>query len=140
MRISLSRIVLLLWMLFIFIMSAQTGERSGDMSAGLLSWFYSYLEKFSWGIDYETIHHLLRKGAHFTAYMILGILGYWDSKTKRIIPIIGFCALYAVSDEIHQAFVPNRGPSVWDVMIDTTGAAFGLILIYSFKWFRKQKV
>ena len=31
-------------------------------------------------------------------------------------------ALFAASDELHQAFVPTRGPSVVDVAIDCLGA------------------
>ena len=34
----------------------------------------------------------------------------------------------AATDEIHQAFVPDRGPSPVDVMIDTAGASVGLVL------------
>lgn len=40
------------------------------------------------------------------------------------------CIVYAVSDEIHQLFVPGRGAQVKDVMIDSTGAFAGII-IYS---------
>ena len=28
-------------------------------------------------------------------------------------------AVFAASDEFHQSFVPSRGPSVWDVLLDT---------------------
>ena len=34
---------------------------------------------------------------------------------------------FAASDEIHQSFVPGRGPSVWDVLLfDNLGALAGL--------------
>lgn len=36
------------------------------------------------------------------------------------------CALYAVSDEIHQMFVPNRYSELTDVLSDLVGAALGL--------------
>lgn len=41
-------------------------------------------------------------------------------------------AIFAVTDEFHQSFVPNRGASPVDVMIDITGAlmAVGLISIW----------
>lgn len=32
------------------------------------------------------------------------------------------CAMYAVTDEIHQLYVPGRACSPWDVLIDTAGA------------------
>ena len=37
-----------------------------------------------------------------------------------------FCVLYAVSDEIHQMFVPNRYADLTDVLSDVVGAALGL--------------
>ena len=38
-----------------------------------------------------------------------------------------FCALYAMSDEIHQMFVPNRYADYTDVLSDVGGAAIGLV-------------
>ena len=49
-----------------------------------------------------------------------------------------FVALYATSDEIHQAFVPTRQASVWDVLLDTTGGAFGLLFLWIFGRWRKH--
>ena len=39
-----------------------------------------------------------------------------------------FCSLYAISDEVHQLFVPGRGAQVKDVFIDIAGAAVGIFL------------
>lgn len=36
--------------------------------------------------------------------------------------------IYAISDEFHQAFVPYRDPSLFDVSWDTIGAIIGSIL------------
>ncbi len=41
--------------------------------------------------------------------------------------VLALVALYAASDEIHQAFVPSREASAGDVLLDTTGAALGLL-------------
>jgi len=38
------------------------------------------------------------------------------------------CFAYAVSDEFHQYFVPGRGPRWGDVMLDSFGAALGIII------------
>jgi VanZ family protein len=50
------------------------------------------------------------------------------SGKKKISWMILICVLYAISDEIHQSFVPGRGPSIIDVFIDSTGAITGIIL------------
>ena len=38
------------------------------------------------------------------------------------------CALYAASDELHQAFIPGRSPQLADVLIDCGGALAGILL------------
>lgn len=39
-----------------------------------------------------------------------------------------FCLLYALSDELHQVFVPGRGCQIQDVLVDSAGAAVGILL------------
>jgi VanZ family protein len=36
------------------------------------------------------------------------------------------CVLYAITDELHQSIVPGRGPSRFDIMIDSLGAFTGI--------------
>ena len=37
--------------------------------------------------------------------------------------------IYAISDEIHQAFIPGRGPQLADVILDSMGVLTGIVLI-----------
>lgn len=39
-----------------------------------------------------------------------------------LIQAVVFTVLYGIFDEVHQAFVPNRSPEVFDVLTDTAGA------------------
>lgn len=79
---------------------------------------------------------LMRKSAHFIAYLILGFLvshamkneASTGSSWKRRGASLLLCVAYAISDEIHQIFVPDRGPQLKDVLIDASGAALGIIL------------
>ncbi|MBQ6851803.1 MAG: VanZ family protein [Oscillospiraceae bacterium] len=75
-------------------------------------------------------HGLLRKIAHFTEFTSLGICLCWLicllDKQLWFSLISGFLA--ACVDETIQRFVPGRGPSFRDVILDTAGVAFGLIL------------
>lgn len=92
---------------------------------------------------------LIRKSAHFIAYLILGFLVSHAMKNeaatatawKRRGGSLLFCVVYAISDEFHQIFVPGRGPLVKDVFIDGSGAALGIILYVVAKqlWRRWKK-
>lgn len=49
------------------------------------------------------------------------------------------CFLYALSDEIHQYFVPGRACRVFDVIVDTAGSVFFCLLYLGYnKVFRKR--
>jgi len=46
--------------------------------------------------------------------------------------VVLFCLLFGISDEFHQAFVPGRFVSGWDVAADVCGA-----LIVTVFWYRQ---
>lgn len=88
----------------------------------------------------HTLNFIVRKGAHLTEYAILttlcftmGTLGF-QKPWKSVLPfaVLG-SAIFAVTDEIHQSFVPNRGASPMDVLIDITGALMAVGLIHMWK-------
>ena len=70
----------------------------------------------------------VRKLAHFSIYFILGILTIEAIKHKNnaFITAIIICALYSVSDEIHQQFVDGRTGKIIDVFIDSIGSLIGI--------------
>lgn len=80
----------------------------------------------------EELNRLVRKYAHFTSYLILGILVMNAFRKSEVMGFnaflfsLIFCGLYAVSDEVHQLFVPGRGAQVTDVMIDSAGSFVGI--------------
>ena len=93
---------------------------------------------------------LMRKSAHFIAYLILGFLVSHAMKNdgstalawKRRGASLLLCVAYAISDEIHQIFVPGRGPLVKDILIDGAGAVIGIMLYFGVRklWMlRKNK-
>ena len=74
---------------------------------------------------------VFKKSAHVFVYFILMWLTLRASGklTKRnTIVAFTFCFLYAISDEVHQSFVPGRGPRITDVGFDTIGIAAALKL------------
>ncbi len=74
---------------------------------------------------------ILRKIAHMVEYFILAVLLYRAFKGSFVLgfsylifwpSVLSF--LYAVSDEIHQLFVPTRNGNAGDVLIDGIGITF----------------
>ena len=128
-KAKLHIILTLAVMVFIFVQSALPGEVSGAESNVIVQ-FISGLT----GIPADSLGFFVRKAAHFTEFMILGILAktnqeeYTDRNTI-LVPLL-FSALYAISDEIHQSFVPGRCCAVKDMLIDTSGAFTGIIIYH----------
>ena len=48
------------------------------------------------------------------------------------------CVVYAISDEVHQYFVPDRAFAVTDIMIDTAGSIFGLTSVTLVNYLRNR--
>jgi VanZ family protein len=72
-----------------------------------------------------------KKGGHVLGYLLLAVAylrGIGRSKPGAFLLAWNMAVLYAVSDEIHQSFVPGRGPWAVDVGIDAAGAFLGLFL------------
>ena len=138
-----------LWLIVIFLFSAQNAEQSGNTSTGIVRWvvglLYSGFEGFPPEKQAEILHLfqlLVRKGAHFTEYAILAALignALRPAGWKWCLPVV-LSGLYAVSDEIHQAFVPGRACRLLDVGIDTAGAVCGTALFaLMLYWIRKRR-
>ena len=133
---SISWITVILLMMLIFYFSQQPVITSNDLSKGITERIIETVEIIAPTEDMpiDTINHIVRKNAHFFIYFFLGIFvlialmksgikGYRSAGLALF-----FCISYAISDEVHQLFVPGRGARVMDVLIDSTGAATGIIM------------
>ena len=110
-------------MTFIFIMSARNGTESDRDSMGLLELFVS-------GNLVSQLNVIVRKCAHMAEFAALSFsvflhLSGCKKVRRKYISAITFSALYAVSDELHQYFVPGRSCQIGDVLFDTAGAVIG---------------
>jgi len=129
---TLSWLTLLGWMAVIFLLSSE----GHDISSGRSDTFVHALQSI--GITWQTdlLTFLVRKSAHITAYFILGILAYnvvrlhQQAIQWRIITSISIVALYAISDEFHQLFVPGRSGEVRDVLIDSIAGICGIVIAH----------
>lgn len=122
----------ILWLALIFVFS--TDLFSGSNTAGI---FIPLIESFFPGISPGAVaqtHFVIRKLGHFGAYFILALLvmralreeNNRPAERRHMIFAAMFVALYAIGDEFHQSFVPSRGASVVDVLIDISGGICGI--------------
>ena len=127
--------LLILNLAFIWGNSLLPGEISGAIS----SWVKNLLAQI-FPIQAENPdagHGLLRKLAHFTEFTTLGMLFCWlfgmvsKARWKQLLfPFL--CGVAAAcADETIQRFVPDRGPALKDVGIDTLGVILGIVILYS---------
>lgn len=120
-----------IWMGVIFYLSNQPATDSSELSNGIAEMCVAMIQSiFPIELTPASIHFFIRKGAHFFAYFTLGILTTYALRKNRRQKWIAFfiCVIYAISDEIHQLFIPGRSGEIRDVLLDSTGALIGIIL------------
>ena len=142
-------------MAVIFILSADnTAESDAKSEFFSDSLTYKIFELFS--LSKEQMQQVIklsvvivRKAAHFTEYAALGFLlasvfMSFYVKLKLLIPISFLTgSLYAVSDEIHQYYVPGRSCQLSDMLLDSSGVLAGifllLIIVYLYRFIQKRR-
>ena len=137
-------------MLLIFILSSQVIEESNQLSTGISEIVENTVGLVTPDTSFDTINfnYLVRKGMHFLAYFILGILISISFRRRRLHIIrnlmiaLFLCILFAISDEVHQIFVPGRSPGIRDIFIDSVGAMAGItvyLLAVKLIYLKKQR-
>lgn len=128
-------LLIFLYILFIFSNSLQVGSTSSSISGGFTTTLLSLLKYIGIQIEYATLHHFIRKAAHFIEYAVLGILVFIAIHIEPLLQnqtlnFILFWILPASLDETIQVFVPDRNGCITDVLLDMSGFLTGSLLIY----------
>ena len=108
----------------IFSLSAQVATESAELSG-------SFIKTILQLIGVELQQDTIRTAAHMLEFLGLALLMFnaiyatWEA---RLTPFFAFAGtvLYAVTDEIHQLFVPGRAFQLSDILVDSTGALIGV--------------
>lgn len=131
--------------IFIIGNSSADGVESGETSLRVTETVAEITVK-----DYETmppaeqakvvqgLHGYVREAAHGLEFALLGFLCMmfflsWEEGSRPVLPghwyrylaSLGFCVLFAVTDEVHQIFVSGRAFQMLDIGIDSVGATCG---------------
>lgn len=145
MKINLLRILLVILLLgtcyIIFGFSSQDGEESGGISQKVTSFIleksntYNELETTKKEEVFAKTEKIIRKIAHFSIYTLVGFLlmalasTFKLKENNRFLISLFLGIIYAISDEIHQSFIPGRSPLLTDVFLDTLGVLLGILVI-----------
>jgi len=128
-----------LWLAIIVTESSKLG--GSNNTSRILYPIFHFL--FGMGLaHFEVWHPILRKTGHFVGYFILSLLFFrawratlrqpigrqWWLTWARIAWVMA--TLVACLDEWHQAYVPGRGSSVHDVMLDSAAALVAQIVLW----------
>lgn len=140
--------------IIIFLFSAEDADASSSLSVEVTRKLMNvYYHLFSGNNNAAFVapavsneaEAIVRKMAHFTEYMTVGILSFgiavmWMRKIKVGMAAVTLQVFFsAVIDEIHQYFVPGRHASFRDVMIDTAGGIAGIFIIVCLNNIRKLR-
>ncbi len=145
-------LVAVLWMGGIFKLSSMNSDNSNGHSTDILAVFIEDTLEVTnkAGITSSTpseaklakatrlINAPLRKVMHASVYFVLAFIVMlvcgiiFDHRRYALCIIIAFAVavIFACTDEFHQTLVPGRTGQALDVLIDSAGAALG-ILFYS---------
>lgn len=136
----ISIIFVLAWMVTVFMLSHQIAEDSSKTSSNFIT---VIIKLFNKDIEQEQlvriilkVETIVRKLAHFVLYTLGGMLitimfiNFKEYITKTKIASFLLGATYAITDEIHQLFIPGRSGEIRDVLIDSTGVLLGVFIIY----------
>ncbi len=139
-------ILAVLWMGIIFYFSNRTADESNNTSDAVEAAIGKVtVEDFEQKSEEEVVSFLdryrvlARKTAHILEFTLLCMLVFmalpFEIPMKfRLIGSGVWTLLYAISDEIHQAFIPGRTGLVSDVFIDIAGILLGIIGIIVLTW------
>lgn len=134
-----------IYMGIIFYLSHQPATSSNELSTEITVLITDTVSQLTKNESFSIAewNHLLRKNTHFFAYMGLALLT-WKAVSQHIrnkktyLIAWGIATLYAMSDEYHQLFVPGRGGQWSDVVLDSAGAATGLLVLFIVRYMSQK--
>ena len=128
-------------MVLIFCFSMEDADRSdrtsGQISMVVIHAAYPDYEREQPSVKrriYDSVQHVVRKTAHFSEYALLGLLmrfcleSWFGDRKRNGLLSWGLATLYAGTDELHQQLIDGRAGQWPDVLIDSCGAAVGVLI------------
>lgn len=138
-------LLIIIWMVIIFLFSNQQGNASSVTSNKVTKEIIEvlpstkHLEENQKNEIVKKVNPIMRKIAHYTIYLVGGILIMFfistivQSEKRGVLFSVLIGLVYAITDEIHQMFMDGRTAKITDVFIDTLGVITGCLLVLLIK-------
>jgi VanZ family protein len=126
-------VAMMFGVMYYFSTDVFSADNTRSVIEKIFLWFSPHASKHTMA----TFNYFVRKSMHFTEYAILGALLFrafraGDSvrwRFKWALYSFIFSVSWALLDEFHQTFTRTRGGSIWDSLLDSSGALFTLAVI-----------
>ena len=138
-------LLIIIWMIVVFLFSNQQGNASSVTSNKVTKEIIEImpstknLEENKKIEIVKKVNPIMRKIAHYTIYLVGGILIIFfistivKSEGRGVLYSTLIGLIYAITDEIHQMFMDGRTAKVTDVYIDTLGVITGIVIYITIK-------
>lgn len=129
-------VLFILWLCVVWGHSMLPADLSSEESSWVVALVRPFFSLF--GVtDGHVMTHVIRKGAHFTEYVILMLIGVkfvreWaQSKLGTWLSTVAIWVCVPMVDETIQRFTPGRAPRITDVCIDMAGGLLGMLISHA---------
>ena len=139
-------------MIVVFLNSAKNATQSSELSVSFTEQLFSVFVPDYGSMDEASklsiiteMQFFIRKSAHFLSYFAMGLFcilaynTYELSLRNKFLFSAATCVAFAISDEIHQLFVPGRSGEIRDVLIDTAGILLAALIVSVIIYLRKLR-
>lgn len=124
-------VVALLGLMYYFSTDVFSAENTRSVIDKIFLWVFPHASHHALAV----LNYVVRKSAHFIEYAVLGASLFRayraDDPLRWRLKWAFFAFLTAVGwallDEFHQTLTRSRGGSIWDSLLDSSGALFMLI-------------
>ena len=131
-------VLTLVILISIYYLSSMNNKETNSLSKGIVYKSIEIVEHITHK-EYDKksivnkLNYPIRKCAHFTLFLLLGICIYlllnaFNINNRFVISII-LCFVFACLDETHQIFTSGRTPLLLDILIDSIGSIVGIMII-----------
>lgn len=121
----------LLGLMYYFSTDVFSADNTRSVIEKIFLWFVPHASHHALAV----LNYVVRKSAHFIEYAVLGAFlfrafradGQVRWRLKWAFYSFLTAGAWALVDEFHQTLTRNRGGSIWDALLDSSGALFMLI-------------